>query len=297
MPTLNLQGVFTALVTPFTADGSAIDWEAHEAHVAAQLAGKISGLVPCGTTGETPTLTDAEQKELIQRTVAIVKGRVPVLAGAGSNSTDKAIRSSLAALEAGADAVMIVTPYYNKPSQDGMHAHFKALANAVTAPVVIYNIPGRSVVDLHVDTTLRLLHDCPNIVGIKDASGNVCYCQDLLRRAGSRVAVMCGDDPLTVPMMSLGARGVISVTSNLYPAEVAACVSDAVSGKWEAAREKHLRLFPVHRALFLEPNPQPTKAALAAKGRMHATLRLPLVEASARTREELARVMREYEGS
>jgi 4-hydroxy-tetrahydrodipicolinate synthase len=297
MSTLNLQGAYTALVTPFTADGSAIDYDAFEAHVVAQLAGKISGLVPCGTTGETPTLTDEEQKELVERTVQIVKGKVPVLAGTGANSTAKTIKTSLAALEAGADAVMVVTPYYNKPSQDGMHAHFRAVASAVAAPIVIYNIPGRCVVDLTVDTLLRILHDCPNVVGVKDASGNVCYCQDLLRRAGDRVAVMCGDDPLTLPMMSVGAKGVISVTSNVYPAEVAACVADVLAGKWAEARKRHLRLFPVHRALFVEPNPQPTKAALFAKGRMTAAVRLPLIEASGRTREELARVMKEFEGT
>jgi 4-hydroxy-tetrahydrodipicolinate synthase len=297
MASLKLQGAFTALVTPVTPDGSAIDWGAYEAHVNAQVDGGLSGLVPCGTTAETPTLTDAEQVELVKRAAAVVAGRLPLLAGTGSNDTTKSIKTSRAALAAGADAVMIVMPYYNKPSQEGMRRHVKLIAGAVDAPIVLYNIPGRTNVELSVDTTLQILEECPNVVGVKDATGNVCYCQDLLQRAGARVTVMSGDDPLTVPMMSIGVSGVISVTSNLYPDRISACVANAMAGRWTEARQQHLALLPVHRALFCEPNPQPVKAALSIKGKMNATVRSPLVEASEPCRARLTRVMAEYEAS
>lgn len=295
MTALSLSGTWTALVTPFSADAAVIDWEAHDALVDAQLAGGVSGLVPCGTTGETPTLTEREQRELVQRTVRRVAGRVPVMAGTGSNSTEKTVEASRAALEAGADAVMIVMPYYNKPSQEGMRAHVEAVAREVRAPIVLYNIPGRTGVELSVDSLLAILQACPNVVGVKDATGHVTHCQETLRRAGDRVTILCGDDPLTVPMMSVGARGVISVTSNLMPERVAAVTGAALAGRWEDARRAHLALLPVHRAMFVEPNPQPLKAALSQRGRMQASVRLPLVPASQATRALLAQVTADYE--
>jgi 4-hydroxy-tetrahydrodipicolinate synthase len=297
MPTLALRGAFTALVTPFDESASQIDWAAFEKLVADQIEGGIAGLVPCGTTGETPTLSDAEQRELVQRTAAIAKGRVPVLAGTGTNSTKKSIDLSRAALEAGADAVMIVNPYYSKPSQEGMVEHVAAVAREVSAPVVLYNIPGRSGVELGVEAHLRILDRCPNVVAVKDATGNVLHCQELLRRAGDRITVLSGDDVLTLPLMSVGARGVISVTSNLYPREVSESVNDALAGRFDAALVKHRRLLPVHRELFVEPNPQPVKAALSLKQRMRASVRLPMLEASAATRKSLAEVMRVFEAS
>lgn len=297
MAAIELSGAFTALVTPFSEDGSAIDWEAFERLVQSQLDGGISGLVPCGTTGETPTLSDAEQREVIRRTSQLAGGKVPVIAGTGSNSTKKTIESSRAALEAGADGVMVVMPYYNKPSQEGMFRHVELVAKAVGAPIVLYNIPGRTGVELSVETTLRILEACPNVVGVKDATGNVMHCQELLRRAANRVTVLSGDDPLTLPMMVVGAQGVISVTSNLLPAPVAEVCRDALAGRWEVARKKHLALLPVHRALFIEPNPQPVKAALALSGRMRSSVRPPLVEASSACRDTLTRVLEEYERS
>jgi len=295
MADIALRGSYTALVTPFNDDATEIDWPAFEKLVDSQLAGGISGLVPCGTTGETPTLSDTEQRELVKRTAQMAKGKVPIFAGTGSNSTKKSIEASKAALEAGADGVMIVMPYYNKPSQDGMVRHVQAIAKEVGgAPIILYNIPGRTNVELSVDSTLLLLDTCPNVVAVKDATGNVAYLQELLRRAGERVTVMSGDDPLTLPMMVVGARGVISVTSNLLPAEVAAVTTDALAGRWDDARKKHLALLPVHRAMFVEPNPQPVKAALAAAGRMKASVRLPLVEASAATREFVRKTLAEY---
>lgn len=293
--TLPLHGVYTALVTPFSADGSSIDFEAYEKLLAQQLEGGVSGLVPCGTTGESPTLTDAEQLELIGRTVRIAKGRVPVLAGTGSNNTKKSIEASKAAFEAGADGVMIVTPYYNKPSQEGLFRHISEIAKAVSGPVVVYNIPGRSIVDLTVDTLLRILDACPNVVGIKDASGNSLFVQELMVKARGRVVDLSGDDPLVLPMMAVGARGVISVTSNLYPRQVSDVVADALAGKWADAERKNSALYPLHRALFSEPSPAPIKAALAMKGITLPSVRLPMTEATQACKDTLARVIADYE--
>lgn len=295
MAAITISGAFTAVVTPFSDDLNEIDWVAYERLVEAQLAGGISGLVPCGTTGEAPTLSDSEQRELVKRTAALAKGKVPIFAGTGSNNTKKTIDSSKAALEAGADGVMIVMPYYNKPSQEGMIRHVQAIAKEVGgAPIILYNIPGRTGVELTVESTLKLLDSCPNVAGIKDATGNVLWCQELLRRAAARVTLMCGDDGLTLPMMVVGAKGVISVTSNLLPREVSAVCADALAGRWEDAKKKHLALFAVHKAMFVEPNPQPMKAALALEGRMKPGVRLPLVEASAGCREAVKHALEEY---
>lgn len=290
------RGCFTALVTPFTEDGSAVDFAAYEALLERQVASGVAGVVPCGTTGESPNLTDAEQKELIQRAVRAAKGRVAVLAGTGSNSTKKTIESSRAAFEAGADGVMLVMPYYNKPNQEGLRLHVEMVARAVPGPIVLYNIPGRTNVDLHVETLVRILEACPNVVGLKDASGNVTYCQ-ALAALKSRVAVLSGDDILTVPMMSVGATGVISVTSNLYPAEVSACVAEALAGNFAKARDLHLKLVSVHNAMFVEPNPVPLKAALAARGRMHEAVRPPLAPLSDAGRARVLAALAAYEGS
>ncbi len=287
MAGVTLRGAVTALVTPFTPDGSAVDWDAFERHVEAQIQGGIQGLVPCGTTGESPTLSDAEQRELVSRTVRVARGRVPVLAGAGNNDTMNTIELARAAVAAGADAVMVVMPYYNKPSQEGMMRHVGLVASAIDAPVVLYNVPGRTVVDLTADTTLRILEKHPNVVGVKDASGNCCYCQDLLRRAGDRVFVLSGDDPLTLPLLAVGAVGVISVTSNLYPGQVNAVIDAFAAGRIAEAQARNYALYPVHRALFMEPSPAPTKAALNLQGRMNATVRPPLVEATESCRQQL----------
>ena len=295
MAALPLSGAFTAVVTPFTDDLDQIDWAAFERLVEAQLSGGISGLVPCGTTGESPTLTDSEQRELVKRTASLAKGKVPIFAGTGSNNTKKTIDASKAALEAGADGVMIVMPYYNKPSQDGLIRHINAVAKEVGgAPIILYNIPGRTGIELTVESTLAVLDSSPNVVGIKDATGNVMWCQELLRRASSRVTLLSGDDPLTLPMMVVGAKGVISVTSNLLPREVSEVCADALAGRWEDAKKKHLALLPVHRAMFVEPNPQPVKQALSLEGRMKPGVRMPLVEASAGCRTAVTRALEEY---
>lgn len=288
MPELHLAGTFTALVTPFTPDGEAVDHAALEALVEGQIAGGVDGLVPCGTTGEAPTLSDEEASAVIQRVVAAARGRVPVLAGTGSFSTKKTIAASKAALAAGADGVMVVMPYYNKPSQDGMREHVLAVAKAVGAPIVLYNIPSRSVVDLAAETTERICAAAPNVVGLKDATGNVLRCQDMVRRLGDRLAVMSGDDALTLGMMATGARGVISVTSNVLPAEVSKVQRVFASGDLARARALHLSLLEIHGLMFVEPNPAPAKGALAGMRRMSPAVRLPLTAAGEATRRQLA---------
>jgi 4-hydroxy-tetrahydrodipicolinate synthase len=294
MGSIAVQGTFTALVTPFGDDG-AVDLEALGALVEAQIAGGVSGLVPCGTTGEAPTLGEREQLAVIERVAQVARGRVPVVAGTGSNDTQKSITASKAALAAGADGVMIVMPYYNKPSQEGMRAHVTAIARAIDAPIILYNIPGRSSVDLAADTTERICEQAENVIAIKDATGNVLRCQELVRRLGERLRVMSGDDALTLPMMASGAVGVISVTSNVLPKEVSAVTTLLASGDLAAARSAHLRLLPLHGAMFLEPNPAPVKAALALLGRMAASVRLPLLAASEPTREALSTLLAELE--
>src|SRR5262245_28442557 len=255
MPAFTLRGTFTALVTPFAeADGS-IDFPAYEQHLEAQIAGKIDGLVPCGTTGESPTLSDQEKFELIQRTVRVAAGRSFVMAGIGANDTRKAVHQAESAVEAGADAVMLVMPPYNRPSQSGLGDYIEQVASAVKLPVVIYNVPARTAVSLEVDTLIEAAARCPNIVGLKDASGNVTYCQALLSRVGNRLSVLSGDDALTLPMMSVGARGVISVTSNVLPAAVGKVVHSALEGRYDVARTEHLRLLQVHDAMFCAPSP------------------------------------------
>lgn len=295
MTALAFHGVFTALVTPFTEDGSAIDFDAYRRLLEMQLEAKVAGVVPCGTTGEAPTLTSAEQLELIRFTKRVVKDELPVIAGTGSNATQKSVDAAKAALEAGADAVMIVMPYYNKPSQAGMIRHVQQIAGSVSAPVVVYNIPARSVVELSVPSMLAVLDSCPNVVAVKDATGGIGHCQELLSRAGDRVAVLSGDDPLTLPMMAVGATGVISVASNLYPKAMVDLVNATSRGDLAAARKQQYKLLPVFKALFEEPSPAPIKAALASKGWMHGSLRLPMLPVTSECRQRLLTTLKTYE--
>lgn len=294
---LRLEGTWPALVTPLTPDANAVDFPALDALVDAQIAGGVSGLVPCGTTGESPTLDDGEALEVIRRVVDRARGRVPVLAGTGSSSTKKTVAMSRAAIAAGATGVMVVVPYYNKPSQDGMRAHILEVAAAVDAPIVVYNIPGRSVVDMAPETTERLCAEAPRVVGMKEATGNVLRCQELVRRLGDRLVVMSGDDALTLPMMVLGARGVISVTSNVRPRETSLVTSLALRGEWTRAREVHLALLELHGLLFVEPNPSPAKAALAHAGVMSAAVRGPLLPGSDALRGRLVEALARLDGA
>lgn len=292
MADLDLTGAHTALATPFNASGSEVDWASFDKLLEAQLKARVSGVVPCGTTGEAPTLSDAEKVELIARTVRIARGKAKVTAGTGSNDTKKTIEATRAAFDAGVDAALVVMPYYSRPSQEGLLRHLTMVAQAVPGPIVLYNVPARSAVDLEVETVLRLLDLCPNVVAIKDASGGLLFCQELLARAGDRITVLCGDDALALPMLSVGVKGVISVTSNVYPRAVSEVFEHALAGKWAEAKAMHRALYPVHRAMFLEPSPAPVKAALVNQGIIGSgTLRPPLVEASATCRGRLAELM------
>jgi 4-hydroxy-tetrahydrodipicolinate synthase len=294
---ITLGGTYTALVTPFLAAAPHdIDWPALDALVDAQIAGGVTGLVPCGTTGESPTITHEEHKEIIRRVVKRAATRVQVIAGTGSNSTQTAIELSQDAESAGADAVMVVVPYYNKPTPDGLHRHFVTVAGAVKCPVVLYNVPGRTGIDLSCDTFARIVQSAPNVVGMKEATGNVLRAQEIVRRLGARVTVLSGDDALTLAMIAVGARGVISVTSNVLPRAVSRATRLALEGKNEEARKAHLDLVPLHEAMFLEANPSPAKAALAMRGKMSDAVRGPLVPASEATRKALAMLLEGHEG-
>jgi len=289
-----MKGVFTALVTPMSEDARAIDKEAFEALCERQVEAGVTGLVACGTTGETPTLLASEMHELVAIAARVAKGRVPVVAGTVNNDTWDTIELCKGSVKAGAHALMVVTPYYNKPSQEGIVRHIEAIAKAVDVPIMLYNIPGRTAVMMSVDTTLRILDRVPQVVAVKDATGSLNYCQELLQRAAGRCALMCGDDGLVVPMMSVGAQGVVSVTSNVLPREVLRVVDSMDKGDLPMARREHLRLLPVHSAMFIEPNPQPVKAACAERGWMRASVRPPMVEASDETRALLKKTLSEY---
>ncbi len=275
-----LHGTYTALVTPFTASTDAIDMAAFDKLLEHQLAGGITGVVPCGTTGESPTLSPEEQKQLVKRCVVVCKGRAQVIAGTGSNDTRRAVEATKEAVALGVDAVMVVAPYYNKPSQEGLFQHFRAVASSVNVPVIVYNVPGRTGIDIAPTTIARLVDACPNVTCTKEATGNVIRAQQLACLLGDRLTVLCGDDALTLPMISVGASGVISVTANVLPREVVNATSLALAGRFAEARKAHLALMPVHDAMFVESNPAPAKAALAARGMMLDAVRAPLVAAS-----------------
>ena len=289
---MKLAGAFTAIVTPFKTSLE-VDDGALEALVDAQLAGGISGLVPCGTTGESPTLDDEEHLGVIKTVIARVAGKVPVIAGTGSNSTREAVTMSKRAAELGADAVMIVMPYYNKPTPAGLVEHCKQVAVAVgKKPVVLYNVPGRTGIDLMPDAVEAICQAAPNVIAIKEATGNIVRAQELVRRLGDRLTVLCGDDALTLGMMAVGAKGVISVTSNVLPREVTEVCELALAGKYDEARRRHLALVPVHDAMFFEANPGPVKSLLADAGVMQPVVRSPLAfpgdAVRAKVREALA---------
>lgn len=276
MAPFRLRGTFTALVTPFDAADGSIDFPAYERLVEAQIAAEIDGLVPCGTTGESPTLSEDEKFQLVQRTVQVAAGRAPVLAGIGGNDTKKALAQASSVVEAGADAVMLVMPPYSRPSQSALCDYVEQVASSVRCPLVVYNVPSRTSVSIDVDTLIEAANRAPNVVGLKDASGNVTYCQTLLSRVGNRLSVLSGDDSLVLGMMAVGAQGVISVTSNVLPAAIGRVVHAALEGRYDAAVKEHHRLLHVHDAMFCAPNPGPVKSALAHRGLMQSYVRPPL---------------------
>jgi 4-hydroxy-tetrahydrodipicolinate synthase len=295
MARFQAKGAYTALVTPFVADGNRVDMEAFERHVETQIEAGLSGLVPCGTTGETPTLEWEEHHAVVKRAVAVARGRVQIIAGAGSNDTRTTVAAVRRVLADGADAAMIVVPYYNKPSQEGIFQHFRTVADNVDGPLVLYNVPGRTVARVHVDTICRVCESCPNVVALKDASNNVHDTQELRRRLGDRLDILSGDDALTVPLMSVGAQGVISVTSNVVPKAVRRVVDLALEGDFRAAADAHLQLLSLHEAMFCAPSPAPVKAALASRGVMQPTVRLPIVELDENDRKRVLDALVAYD--
>jgi 4-hydroxy-tetrahydrodipicolinate synthase len=267
-------GTFTALVTPFR--NGEVDVEALEGMVEFQIGHGVSGLVPCGTTGETPAMSEDEDRLVVETVVRVASGRVPIIAGTGSNSTDMAIKYTKMAQEEGADGSLQVAPYYNKPTQEGLYRHFAAIAESTELPLVLYNIPGRTGVTISAETMARLA-EIPNIVGVKDSTLSMNMISDVIRLCGEEFDVLSGDDPMTLPLVALGGRGVISVASNVAPGAVSDMVRAVLEGDWERGRELHYELLPLFRALFVETNPIPVKTAASLLGLCSDEMRLPLV--------------------
>lgn len=288
-----LRGAATALVTPFTSSG-AIDEERLQGLIGYQLTGGVRLLVPCGTTGESATMTEAEDQRVIKITVDAARGRARVIAGTGSNATNSAIEWTTTARDLGVDAVLVVAPYYNKPTQEGLYVHFRSVAESVKdLPVVIYNVPGRTGINIAAATTLRLAHAVENIVGIKEASGDLAQIMAILRGRPENFRVMSGDDAVTLPLIALGADGLISVASNEAPEFIARMVELALAGDWNEARALHYKLLPLMEANFIESSPGPVKAALALMGLIEENFRLPLVPVQENTRATMKRLLLE----
>jgi 4-hydroxy-tetrahydrodipicolinate synthase len=268
-------GCGTALVTPFKADGS-LDESAVSRLARRQIDAGIHFLVPCGTTGEVPTLTDEEQVRVVQLVAAEAKGRVPVLAGAGGYNTQEVIHAALRMRDAGADGILSVTPYYNKPTPEGLFQHYRAIAGAAGLPIVVYNVPGRTGCNVDPATLVRL-STIPNIAGVKEASGNVMQMCEICAAVPADFIVLSGDDALTLPLMAVGGRGIISVASNVIPAEMSRMVELGERGDFAGARALHQRLFPLMQVNFIESNPIPVKSAMASLGLLEEVYRLPMV--------------------
>jgi 4-hydroxy-tetrahydrodipicolinate synthase len=279
------EGAHTALVTPFR--NNRLDEAAFTQLIESQITGGITGIVPVGTTGESPTLDFAEHHRAIELAVQVAAGRVQVIAGTGSNSTDEAITLTREAAKAGADAALLTAPYYNKPSQEGLFRHFKAIAEAAQLPIVLYSIPGRTGVEIGVETVRRLAAACPNIVAIKEAGGSVDRVSQLRQALPATFDILSGDDALTLPFLSVGAVGVISVASNIIPREVSELVRTALAGDYARARALHETWYPLFRDLFVETNPVPIKTALALQNRIALEMRLPLCEMSPENTQKL----------
>jgi len=288
-----MRGCATALVTPFTHSGD-IDEERLRALVDRQINGGVRLLVPCGTTGESATMTEAEDARVIETTIDVARGRAKVIAGAGSNSTASAIEYSKRSRDAGADAALQVAPWYNKPTQEGLYAHFRAIAEAVPdLPIMLYNVPGRTSSNIAAQTTLRLARDCENIVAIKEASGNLSQIMEILRERPADFRVLSGDDAVTLPLIALGAEGIVSVASNEVPDLMSRMTELALDGKWNEARELHYRLLPLMEVNFIESSPGPVKAAMVMMGLLDEHFRLPLVPITEKSRARIREVIAE----
>jgi 4-hydroxy-tetrahydrodipicolinate synthase len=283
-------GTYTAIVTPFR--NGQIDEAALERLIKSQIKGGVDGIVPVGTTGESPTLNYQEHIDVILLSVKYAAGKIKVLAGTGGNSTSEAIYLTQQAEKAGADGSLQVAPYYNKPTQEGLFQHFHAISRATKLPIMLYSIPGRCGIEIAVDTVNRLAHDCVNIVGIKEAGGVPDRVSQLRAALGVNFSIMSGDDSLTLPFMAVGAHGVISVASNIIPKEVSYLVKAYAMGKPDVALKIHDKYFPLFKDLFIETNPLPVKAALEMMGMIHEEFRLPLVPMTAKNRAVLRKTLK-----
>ncbi len=286
------RGAMVAIVTPFT--GGQLDEAALRDLIEFQIANGTHGIIPCGTTGESATLSFQEHERVVEITVEQVARRVPVIAGSGSNNTDEAIRLTRHAKAAGADGALMISPYYNKPTQEGLYQHFRKVAEAVDIPIILYNIPGRTAVNMEPDTIARLAR-IDNIVGVKEASGSMKQITDIIARCGEGFSVVSGEDFLTFPLLCVGGQGVISVTSNIVPRDMADLCNRFFEGRFAEAQKLFYKLLPLCHALFYETNPAPVKAALAMMGKIQSDeVRLPLVRMSDANRERLGRDLQSY---
>jgi 4-hydroxy-tetrahydrodipicolinate synthase len=295
MGEFNIKGSVIAIITPFKNNGKEVDYESFKRLIDYQIENGTDAILVCGTTGESPTLTYEEHENVIKFAVDYVNGRVPVIAGTGANSLHEAIELTGFAKEVGADAALVVVPYYNKPNQEGIYRHYKTLAKEVDIPIIVYNIPGRTCREIEVSTLARLREECPNIVGSKESVGNMDRISEIKQTLGEDFIVLSGDDSLTLPMMSLGADGVISVANHILPKEVKAMVEAALNGDFKRAREIHHKLFPLFKAMFMDTNPIPVKTAVWMLGLIEEkSFRLPLCEMSADKEERLREVLKSY---
>ena len=286
------KGAITAIVTPFKENGS-IDEESLRNLVEFQIKNKIDGIVPCGTTGESPSLSEKEHISVIKTVVESSRGKTQVIAGAGSNSTSHAVELTRHAADIGANAALHVTPYYNKPTQEGLYRHFHEIAKEVDIPIIIYNIQGRTAVNMETSTLSRLAREHSNIVGVKEASGNMAQMMDVISSLPKEFCVLSGDDNLTLPLMSLGGKGVISVASNIIPKEMHDLVRYCLNSDFNKARDLHYRLLPLFKGIFIETNPIPIKAALAMKGLIKESYRLPMCAMKSENKEKLRKILEE----
>jgi len=286
-----LKGAFTAIVTPFK--NGQLDEEAFRALIERQIEGGIHGLVPCGTTGESPTLSHAEHKRVVEICIDQVKKRVPVIAGSGSNNTAEALELTKHAQAAGADYALMITPYYNKPTQEGLFQHYKTVASAVKIPIVVYNVPGRTSLNLLPETMARLAA-IPNIVGLKDATGDLKQGAKTLELCGDKITVLSGDDFTTFPLMCVGGLGVISVVSNVVPGDMAGMCNAFFKGDLEGAKKLHYQMWPLIEAMFYETNPTPVKTAMKLLGKITGEVRQPLCPMSEANESKLRTVMQKY---
>lgn len=287
------QGAITAIVTPFSENGD-LDLEVLKKLVEFQIKNGIDGIVPCGSTGEAATLSDEEKELVIKTVVGQVKKRVPVIAGAGSNDTKKAVQLSQIAKKAGADALLHVTPYYNKPTPKGLTAHFKAIADSCDLPIILYNVPGRTGSNVSAETTLKIAKQMPQVVGVKEASGNINQIMDIIKGAAKDFSVLSGDDSMTFPLIALGGDGIISVASNEIPKQMSMLTKAALAGDWEKARKLHFEWLDLMNINFIETNPQPVKTALVLMGKIKEVFRLPLVTMDEKNKEKLKEILKAH---